>query len=74
MQWWHFLVLTLPILPNLYSIWHVRRHYFSTEQEKSLWFLLCVFVPVIGGIIYIIFGRRKARLVPVEETEEAKKP
>ncbi len=69
MQWWHFLVLLVPMLPNLYSIWHVRNHYFSNEQEKSLWFLLVVFVPVIGGIIYLIIGRKKASKTPLPETE-----
>ena len=61
MQWWHWLLLALPILPNMWSIWHVRAQNFATEQEKSLWFLLAVFVPVLGGIIYIIFGRRRAQ-------------
>ena len=64
MQWWHWLVLALPILPNLWSIWHVRARTFPTEQEKSLWFLLAIFIPVLGGIIYIFWGRRRACPTP----------
>lgn len=60
MTWWHIALLALPILPNMWSIWHVRNHEFATEQEKSLWFLLGVFVPVIGGIVYLCVGRRRA--------------
>ena len=59
--WWHWLVLALPILPNLWSIWHVRTHTFPSEQEKSLWFLLAVFVPVLGGLVYLVLGLRRAR-------------
>ncbi len=69
MQWWHFAVLILPILPNLYSIWHIRKHYFQSEQEKSLWFMLAVFVPVFGGIGYLLFGLKKARKTPLQEIE-----
>ncbi len=69
MQWWHYLVLFVPILLNFYAIWHVRMHYFSTEQEKSYWFLLAVFVPIIGGLIYILFGRKKALKAPLQESE-----
>lgn len=63
-QWWHIVVLALPILPNLWSIWHVRNHNFPSDQEKSLWFLLAVFVPVLGGLIYIVSGRRRATDAP----------
>lgn len=68
MQWWHWAVLALPILPNLWSIWHVRSRNFASEQEKSLWFLLAVFVPVLGGLIYIVFGRRRACSAPTNHT------
>ncbi len=67
MLWWHYLILALPILPNLYSIWHIRSHYFADEQQKSLWFLLAVFVPVIGGIVYLLIGRKKASKTPLQE-------
>ncbi len=67
MLWWHFVILALPMVPNLYSIWHIRTHYFADEQQKSLWFLLAVFVPVIGGIVYLLCGRKKASKTPFEE-------
>lgn len=66
MSWWHFLVLALPILPNLWSIWHVRKHVFASDQEKSLWFLVSVFVPVLGGLVYICVGRRRAMALTSE--------
>lgn len=63
-QWWHWAAMALPILPNLWSIWHVRNHNFSSDQEKSLWFVLAVFVPVLGGLGYIFFGRRRVLATP----------
>ncbi len=65
--WWQWLILILPILPNLWSIWHVRSHYFADEQQKSLWFLLAIFIPVIGGIAYILIGRKKASKTPLQQ-------
>ncbi len=71
MLWWHFVLLALPMVPNLYSIWHIRTHYFADEQQKSLWFLLAVFVPVIGGIVYLAVGRKKASKTPLHEHANA---
>lgn len=60
MTWWQWLVLALPILPNLWSIWHVRTRAFPSDQEKALWFAAAVFVPVLGGLAYIFVGRRRS--------------
>jgi hypothetical protein len=59
-QWWHFVLLALPILPNLWSILHVGTHRFPDPVERVLWLTLCIFVPCIGGLVYVIFGRRRA--------------
>ena len=66
MSWWQLSLLILPILPNLWSIWHVWAHRFPSEQERSLWFMLGIFVPVIGGVVYLLAGRRRAlgRILP----------
>ena len=53
------LMLTVPILPTLWSIWHAHFREFPSHNEKMIWLGVCVFVPVIGGIIYILFGRRR---------------
>ena len=61
LEWWHFALLIVPILPSLWSIWHIWSHDFNDDaQRKVLWLILTVFIPVIGGIIYIIAGRRHA--------------
>lgn len=58
--WWHPLVALIPVLPSLWSIWHIWGHEFGNPQQRALWLVLVVFVPVLGGIIYIFAGRPKA--------------
>lgn len=53
-------VLVLPIVPNLWAIWHVYRHDFATPQERMAWLVAQIILPVIGGLGYFVFGRRRA--------------
>ena len=55
-----FLVIGLFAVPNLFGIWHAFHRVFPTSQERLIWIGVCVFVPVIGGISYLIFGLRRA--------------
>ena len=48
------------MIPSLWSILHIWGHEFASPQQRVLWLLLVVFVPVLGGIIYIFTGRKKA--------------
>ena len=56
-------LLALPILPNLWTIWHAMRHDFPGEREKYWWTLGAVFVPVLGGVAYLLFGLRRSKQV-----------
>lgn len=68
------LLLAIPILPNLWSIWHAFYREFPTPAERLIWIAGCVFLPVIGGVAYILIGRRRARKpggnAAAEETQE----
>jgi hypothetical protein len=57
----NFILLGLPALPNLFGIWHAFNRSFPTKQERLIWLGVCVFVPVIGGIVYLLFGLRRAK-------------
>jgi fumarate reductase subunit D len=56
------LTVILPILPNLWAILHIFRNDFDTPQEKMIWLGLAVFIPVMGGLVYLFFGRRRVVL------------
>ena len=54
-------VLSLPILPNLWCIWHASRHEFPTPRERILWIRAGTFAPIIGGILYLCIGCHRVR-------------
>jgi hypothetical protein len=57
---WALPVLLVPIIPNLWSIWHLYRNEFPTPQERAAWIVAQVILPVIGGVGYMLFGRKRA--------------
>jgi hypothetical protein len=58
--WWHAVLAVVPMLPSLWSIRHICAHEFESPQQRALWLVLAVFVPVIGGLAYIFAGQKKA--------------
>ncbi len=54
-------VLVLAILPNYIAIWQSFHRQFPTPLERTFWFLLAIFVPLLGGIAYLIWGRKRGR-------------
>ena len=56
--WWHPIAALLPMAPTFWSIWHIWNHAFVTEGRKMAWLALTILVPVIGGVIYIVAGRK----------------
>jgi hypothetical protein len=51
----------LPAILNLWAIWHSYRRDFPTPAEKMAWLGVAVFVPVLGGLAYLIFGRKRGK-------------
>lgn len=56
-----FLLLMLPAVINLWAIWHAVNHRFVQEKERTLWILAGIFLPVLGGLFYLIFGLRRSK-------------
>lgn len=54
-------ILALAILPNYIAIWQSFHRVFPTPLERMFWFLLAIFVPVLGGVVYLIWGRKRGR-------------
>ena len=61
------LLLSIPILPNLWCIWHAYRRNFPSLVEKIAWVMVGIFFPVIGGLVYIFVGRKRSSPYPVPE-------
>lgn len=57
------ILLVTPILPTLWAIRDIAHKSFRSQKTKVLWGMFVVFLPVIGGITYIVFGRRQATKV-----------
>jgi len=50
------------IIISFWAIWHAYQRDFATSQEKVLWMSVAVFVPFLGGIAYLVLGRKRGRL------------
>ncbi|MDL2207819.1 PLDc N-terminal domain-containing protein [Desulfovibrio sp. OttesenSCG-928-M14] len=59
-----YLLLGIPALPNLFGIWHAFNRVFPSSQERLIWLGVCVFVPIVGGLLYLIFGIRRSQKAP----------
>ncbi|THB70136.1 MAG: PLDc_N domain-containing protein [Desulfovibrio sp.] len=55
------LVLLLPQMINLWAIWHAFNRLFNPPHERLIWVGVAVFLPVIGGLIYLIFGMKRGK-------------
>ncbi|MFI3271655.1 MAG: PLD nuclease N-terminal domain-containing protein [Pseudomonadota bacterium] len=57
----YYPILVLPAFFNIWSIWHAYTHEFPTPIQKVIWMVAGVFLPVIGGVAYLLFGMRNAQ-------------
>lgn len=64
---WQLALLILPALINLWAIWSAFHREFDNPIHRILWVALAIFVPVLGGLGYIVFGYRQSR--PIQRKE-----
>ncbi|MBW1740510.1 MAG: PLDc_N domain-containing protein [Deltaproteobacteria bacterium] len=53
------LIFLLPMVPTFWAIVDVAYRDFGSIKKKALWGGFVVFVPCLGGLVYLIFGRRQ---------------
>jgi hypothetical protein len=46
---------------SLYSIWDAFHRDFGSNNAKFGWIQLIVLVPFLGGLAYLIFGKKRGR-------------
>lgn len=47
----------LPLLLTIYCLYDITRSTFKDPTNKIVWAIITVFVPVLGAILYLVFGR-----------------
>jgi hypothetical protein len=53
--------LALLILPNLWCILQAVKNDFRHPPEKIFWMAAGVFLPVVGGFLYLAWGRTRIK-------------
>ena len=48
---------------SLYSIWDAFHRDFGSSNAKLGWIQLAVLVPFLGGLAYLLIGRKKGRRI-----------
>lgn len=56
-------ILLVPMVPTFWAIVDLAYKNFGTLKRKALWGLFVVLVPCLGGIVYLIFGRRQGKKI-----------
>lgn len=56
-----FMIVIGPYLVNILALIDILRHEFEPHQNKLVWLLVTLFLPMIGGVLYFLIGR-KSRL------------
>ncbi len=58
--WSFFLLLVLvSLIPWFIALVDMLRHEFRVPQNKLIWLLTLLFVPVIGWVLYFYIGRKQ---------------
>ncbi|SKB69358.1 PLDc N-terminal domain-containing protein [Daejeonella lutea] len=53
----------IPLILTLYCLIDIMRSTFSDSVNKILWVIIVLLAPLIGSILYLVWGRsQKARL------------
>ncbi len=56
-----FSLFILAVLPNYIAIWQSFHREFPTPQERMFWYMLAIFLPLVGGLAYLIWGRKRGK-------------
>jgi cytochrome bd-type quinol oxidase subunit 2 len=48
-----------PLVPTFWSIFDIPKRRFASQNKKLLWLFVVSTLPFVGGMIYILFVRRR---------------
>lgn len=52
-----FIIFGLPILVILAALIDILKSEFQVQQNKLIWVLVTIFLPLLGAILYFVLGR-----------------
>ncbi|MDY6954311.1 MAG: PLD nuclease N-terminal domain-containing protein, partial [Thermodesulfobacteriota bacterium] len=61
------ILLFVPIIFTFWAIVDLAHRDLGSMKKKALWGLFVVFVPYVGGPVYLLFGRRQGSRKPEED-------
>ena len=64
-------VLIIPMLPNLWCILQAGTKNFIHPAERKIWLMAGMFLPVLGGLAYLFWGRKR---VVSDQREPLRRP
>ncbi len=50
-------LIVIAIILWIYAIYDVVKGTFTGSGSKTLWLVVIIFFPILGAILYLIFGR-----------------
>ncbi len=52
-------IFFLPMIPTFWAIIDVAQKPFQSFQIKVVWFAIVTLIPVLGALVYFLYGRKK---------------
>ncbi len=60
LELWQIALLFSPLLFIFWTLVSIQSRNFPSVQEKYYWLVFCSLVPIVGSLIYIIFGIKRS--------------
>ncbi len=67
------IILGLPLSIIVLALVDILRSEFKTPENKIIWVIVTLLLPIIGALLYLLIGRSQ-RLKPSEVNSETKHP
>lgn len=59
-----FIIFGLPVLVILAALIDILKSEFQVQQNKLIWVLVTIFLPLLGAILYFLIGRSQRTQQP----------
>ncbi|UII20535.1 PLDc N-terminal domain-containing protein [Fulvivirga ligni] len=57
---WELILILFVLMPGIFALWaliDVVKSEFTNSNNKLVWVLLIIFLPLLGSILYLTIGR-----------------